>query len=317
MTYGAGRVGPAFSFAIAGARVRVPHTAALDFDATQDYTVDFWMKVGPQTGSARTLVEKNGSTYPYSVQLLPTGFVTAGFTDGTNPTTVTSTGTPGKVDNNMWRHIAVVFKHSAKVLDLYVDGSLNASQSYSATFGPLANGQDLYFGGRSDGSNSFGGLLDEVDISSTALGLAEVQAIAAAADLGQCQVATFANWAARRSLNGPEADPLADPNQNGLANVLEYALGLNPTAIGGTNPFKSGTVQENGQKYQTFSYTRPIGADGSRCADRHRLRARARDKSHPAGLVRLCRRYRDAFHHAGTGEPRDNYRALHPRNRAG
>ena len=251
------------------------------------------------------------------MQLLPTGFVTAGFTDGTNPTTVTSTGTPGKVDNNMWRHIAVVFKHSAKVLDLYVDGSLNASQSYTATFGPLANGQDLYFGGRSDGSNSFGGLLDEVDISSTALGLAEVQAIAAAADLGQCQVATFANWAARRSLNGPEADPLADPNQNGLANVLEYALGLNPTAIGGTNPFKSGTVQENGQKYQTFSYTRPIGADGSRCADRHRLRARARDKSHPAGLVRLCRRYRDAFHHAGTGEPRDNYRALHPRNRAG
>jgi hypothetical protein len=197
-TYSAGRVGQAFSFPGSGTRVHVPHAAVLDFNATQDYTIDFWMKAGAQSGSGSTLVEKNGGTYPYSVRLLPTGFVSAGFTDGTNPTSVTSTDTLGKVDNNLWHHIAVVFKHSTKLLELYIDGSLNASQPYNATLGPLTNGQDLYFGARSDSSNSFVGLLDEVDISSGALSLSEIQAIAAAADLGKCRPPVIATGVVSR-----------------------------------------------------------------------------------------------------------------------
>jgi hypothetical protein len=200
-TFAAGRVGQAFSFPGAGARIRVPHAAALDFNATQDYTVDFWMKAGPQSAPA-TLVEKNGGTYPYSVQLLPTGFITAGFSDGTSPTSVTSTGTPGKVDNNLWRHVAVLFRHSTQVLELYVDGALNASQSYTATIGPLANGQDLYFGARSDGSNALVGSLDEVDISSGALTLSEIQSIAAAAGLGKCRPAVLPTSVVSRKTHG-------------------------------------------------------------------------------------------------------------------
>lgn len=204
-TYATGRVSQAFSFPGVGARVRVSHAAAIDFNATQDYTIDFWMKSGPQSGTA-TLVEKNGGTYPYSVRLLPSGNVSAALSDATSTISVTSTGTAGKVDDNLWHHVAVVFRHSTKVLELYVEGSLNASHTYTETLGSLANGQDVYFGARSDGSNSLNGLIDEVDIFSGALSLAEIQSIAAAADLGKCRAPVVATGAVSRKTHGAAGD---------------------------------------------------------------------------------------------------------------
>jgi len=52
----------------------------------------------------------------------------------------------------------------------------------------------------------------------------------------------------------------ADPNANGLPNVLEYALGLDPNAIGGSRGTSVATVSDSGQKYLSLSYTRPAGA---------------------------------------------------------
>lgn len=72
---------------------------------------------------------------------------------------------------------------------------------------------------------------------------------------------TFANWATRYSLTGANAASLADPNGNGLANLLEYALGLDPNARGGSRGTSTGTVSLDGKIYQTFSYTKPAGAD--------------------------------------------------------
>jgi hypothetical protein len=188
----------------------VPHSAALDFNPAQDYTINFWMKAGPQSGAA-TLVEKNGGTFPYSVRLLPTGNIQASAYDGTSTVSVTGTtgssgtGPLGVVHDNLWHHIAVVYRHSTKVLELYVDGSLNASQSYTATLGPLANGQDLLFGARTDSSAPFVGLLDEVDISGAALSATELQALVAAASLGKCRPAVLPTSVVSRKTHGGTA----------------------------------------------------------------------------------------------------------------
>jgi hypothetical protein len=72
---------------------------------------------------------------------------------------------------------------------------------------------------------------------------------------------TFSNWAAAYGLSGAAAAPTADPNNNGLPNLLEYALGLDPTAVGGPRGISSGILEENGVKYLTLSYTRPTGAE--------------------------------------------------------
>ncbi len=73
--------------------------------------------------------------------------------------------------------------------------------------------------------------------------------------------ATFENWATRYGLSGADANPNADPNRNGLPNLLEYALGFDPTAVGGPLGTTSGIIEENGQKYLGLSYTKPTGAE--------------------------------------------------------
>ena len=68
--------------------------------------------------------------------------------------------------------------------------------------------------------------------------------------------------------NSSEAQPLADPNNDGLPNALEYALGRDPRGGGGapistsvTNIDGSETesVIVNGVRYMSFTYTRPAG----------------------------------------------------------
>jgi hypothetical protein len=70
---------------------------------------------------------------------------------------------------------------------------------------------------------------------------------------------TFSNWASAYGLSGADASFTADPNHNGLSNLLEYALGLDPTAVGGSRGTSFGVVTENGQKYLSLSYTKPTG----------------------------------------------------------
>ncbi len=72
---------------------------------------------------------------------------------------------------------------------------------------------------------------------------------------------TFSNWAASYGLTGANAALTADPNRNGLSNLLEYALGLDPTAVGGPRGISSGLVEAAGQKYLSLSYTKPTGSE--------------------------------------------------------
>ncbi|MES2920020.1 MAG: LamG-like jellyroll fold domain-containing protein [Verrucomicrobiota bacterium] len=51
----------------------------------------------------------------------------------------------------------------------------------------------------------------------------------------------------------------ADPNHNGLPNLLEYALGRDPLASGGVSGISQGIIQIGNERYQTLSYTRPTG----------------------------------------------------------
>ena len=70
---------------------------------------------------------------------------------------------------------------------------------------------------------------------------------------------TFSSWAAQNGLSGANAEMTADPNGNGLSNLLEYALGRDPSAAGGGSAITAGTIDINGQKYLTLSYTKPAG----------------------------------------------------------
>ena len=70
---------------------------------------------------------------------------------------------------------------------------------------------------------------------------------------------TYAQWASLYQL--PAASMLADANNNGFTNQMDYALGLNPVAPTPPNFFLPGTVNFGGQNFASFTYTRPrLGA---------------------------------------------------------
>jgi hypothetical protein len=68
---------------------------------------------------------------------------------------------------------------------------------------------------------------------------------------------TFAGWAADNALTGASAQPSADPDSDGIDNLTEYALGLNPTKPDPTGSLPQ-LITENG--HLVFQFTRPIWA---------------------------------------------------------
>lgn len=50
-----------------------------------------------------------------------------------------------------------------------------------------------------------------------------------------------------RLANFQSVPATCDPNNNGLANLLEYGGGLDPTAVGGSRGIRSGLITDNGQ----------------------------------------------------------------------
>jgi hypothetical protein len=70
----------------------------------------------------------------------------------------------------------------------------------------------------------------------------------------------FKTWAAEHGLTGAAAVPSADSDRDGVVNLLEYAFGKNPTINDG-NATASGTVEVQGQKYLSLTYTLPTGDD--------------------------------------------------------
>jgi hypothetical protein len=67
---------------------------------------------------------------------------------------------------------------------------------------------------------------------------------------------SFEQWASQFQL---AADAMSgDANQNGVSNLLEYALGRDPMAPGGGEPIILGKAMEEGVEYPTMVFTRPV-----------------------------------------------------------
>ena len=104
---------------------------------------------------------------------------------------------------------------------------------------------------------------------------------------------SFVNWQAEM-LGGLPADqqtPNADPNHNGLSNLLEYALGSDPAGIG---PFPGPTVgitddYGDGNKYLFIRYRRLTGNPGIT----YTVQATSDARSWPAGQAYTYRRFED------------------------
>ena len=77
----------------------------------------------------------------------------------------------------------------------------------------------------------------------------------------------LAVWTAAKFTAAEQADPsvsgaLADPNHNGLPNLLEFALNRDPKVPNFSPPLVTGWQTRNGSTFMTVSYNRLLGAAG-------------------------------------------------------
>lgn len=150
--------------------VSVSNNTAFNFTATQDFSVECWLR-GTWTQHG-TLIEKwsGDGSYPFAVRVSDTGLVGCVRYDGTNNPGVSS---PFALNDNQWHHL--VFLKRLSNLLLYIDGQQVATTTDTTT-GDTTNTSNLYFGKRGNNVVFYTGLLDEVAIYNYALSAEQVAA---------------------------------------------------------------------------------------------------------------------------------------------
>ena len=76
-------------------------------------------------------------------------------------------------------------------------------------------------------------------------------------DFAHAGTASYATWSNLYDFPAGTAGQTADPNNNGLSNLMEYALGQDPLATGASRWPAAGLVEVNGSQYLSYTFTRP------------------------------------------------------------
>ncbi len=152
--------------------INVPHHESIDFDSSEDFSVEVWIKTQTQTHS-RFILSKGspdmGSKTLYSVYIMNSGILGGYILDGSQSASLSANGVA--VDDGLWHHVAVVFGRGDNQMVRYVDGvqtgavtTIGQTLDPSSTL-PLKVG--VYMGTPYD--YFFNGTIDELKIYNSAL----------------------------------------------------------------------------------------------------------------------------------------------------
>jgi hypothetical protein len=160
-----------YDFSGNGNYIELPSESAFDF--TTQFSVSLWMKsANPQNAWAQ-LIGKGDSAWSIERQSSTNQVSFTTFA----PSADNMVGSTNVFDGQ-WHHIAVVYDGAQKTL--YVDGQVDAQETYSATV--RTNDLHVRLGYNSEyQSGQYDGLLDDVRIFSRPLAQAEIQQIVAEA----------------------------------------------------------------------------------------------------------------------------------------
>jgi hypothetical protein len=155
------------------AYVSVPHHPALN---PYPFTVTAWIRVKQPPGSTFPvpIISKSpsGGSEGWSIQLLGGQIYASYGVDGANRVPGFN---GGFIVDGQWHHVAFVVDASGG--RVYLDGALQASQSWLGTPGPPATTINMLFGTLlvPPNTSSFHGSLDEITVWNTALSQAQIQ----------------------------------------------------------------------------------------------------------------------------------------------
>lgn len=163
-----------------------------DFDITDELTVMAWLRPDSLSVAGHdNLYSFLSKDTNYEFHIQRNGSILWWWGDGSITTA------SGLVSEGVWQHVAFVYSRSAGIMQIYVDGSLVASRSYSASLpvnnDPFYIGTDKATGGGEMSGRRFYGAIDEVRVYSEALSAAQISDLMNQAD--PCALPTpLAEW---------------------------------------------------------------------------------------------------------------------------
>lgn len=184
--------------------IRVSDRDRLDFDETQDLTIDAWIypradslltcptECPEKASNPRMIVDKRGTVfgalhgYSFGLTNGVLGLSLRAGTGGSNHSSHVRLTEP-----NRWYHVAATVERGAPgTVSFYIDGQRVSHSSLAAGLGTLRNDSPLYLGRlypevSLDGV--FDGALDEVQIFDRALTATEIRTLFEAGSLGTCK----------------------------------------------------------------------------------------------------------------------------------
>ncbi|WP_034890963.1 LamG-like jellyroll fold domain-containing protein [Gillisia sp. Hel_I_29] len=166
---GAVRFNGADQYAIAGAN--------LALNLTNSLTIATWIK--PEKRATQYVIKKSehNAIDGYELSLSSSGKIFFRFNQATsNNTYRLNSQASYPIDGITWMHVAVTF--DGTTMNLYINGVLDSSKSYSAATALGTNSMTLAIGSGNDGYRGILGAMDDVRIYNVALNAAEVSAIA-------------------------------------------------------------------------------------------------------------------------------------------
>lgn len=180
------------------------------------FTISAWMN--PTNASGIDTIFSFGSTAAFRTNGSRLRFTTFGVLDHDTNTGMFSGGT--------WTHVAVTFTPGvADGAKFYVNGVLAQSMTSSSLSTPTGVWR---IGGTHIASEWFGGALDDVRLYNRVLGDADIALIAATPTPWQEWRAD--NFTPANLANLTLSGPTPDTDKDGIENLMEYALGLNPNS---------------------------------------------------------------------------------------
>lgn len=151
-------------------------------------------------------------------------------------TTVLEVSGTRVVNDGAWHHLAAVFT-GPEQRALYVDGVLDGADTTRVNFPDGVNRFSLGCYDRPTPANFYAGRISDARLYSRALAPSEIKALATP-PASPAPLSAFAAWQARQMPRGASAlEPTADDDGDGLANLLEFALGRHPSLAEPASPF--------------------------------------------------------------------------------
>lgn len=222
-----------------GGIVNVPGTSF----QSASFTIEGFIRVNPAENSQfSTIFGKirsgaTGSALSWQLDTNATGLLRARFDSqafgtssgaGSNQ----SINTTGSYANDTWRHVALTYDGTTRSARIFLDytdvggGTVTNPLVYDASNVIIASG-----GNSGGAARAFNGLIDEVRYTDSVLSSGDF--LRAATPVGD-----YASWATAHGIAGESA--AEDFDNDGLTNIIEYALGLDPKS----SDVPAGTLEE-------------------------------------------------------------------------